>query len=138
MKSLSELRLKVQSDITIDDVVEAIIYKSEQKKIPKSQAFFQRAFHQLQQKVPGLFGDLIFDESGLIPYSDELDSVLFRLEASNVLHTLNPAYRNYQIEDSIGLLEESYNKLHERIMEIDKCASIFSDLIKQQVNKNEQ
>jgi len=135
MKSLSELCLEVQSSITIDDVVEAIIYKSAQLKIPKSQAFFQRAFYQLQQEAPDLFDDFIFDESGSTPFSNELDSVLFRLETSNVLHTLNPAYRNYHIEDSIDLLEKSYKKLQKKITEIDKCASIFSGLIKQQVEQ---
>jgi len=133
MKSLSDLCLEVQSNATIDDVVEAIIFKAEQAKIPKSQAFFQRAFYQLQKEEPDLFNEFVFDESGLTPFSDELDSVLFRLEASNVLHTLNPAYRNYQIDDSMELLEESYKKLHERVAEIDRCALMFSDLIKQQV-----
>lgn len=133
MKSIAELCIEVQNEVTRDDVVEAIIYKSEQTKIPKSQAFLQQAFYRLKQEVPELFVDFIFDESGITPFSDELDSILFRLEASTVLSTLNPAYKNYTIANSPELLQESYNKLQSRISEIDRCASLFSYLVKQQV-----
>lgn len=40
-----------------------------------------------------------FDLSGLSPFSDLLDRVLFRLETSAVLGTLNPAYSRYEIRD---------------------------------------
>ena len=133
MKSLIDLCLEIEPESTIDDLVEAIIFKSGQRKLPKSQAFLQQVFYSLQKDNPTLFADFIFDESGITPFSDELDSVLFRLEASNVLHTLNPGYRSYIIEDSLKQLHESYNKFHSNTSEIDKCALLFSDLIKQQV-----
>ena len=131
MKSLSALRTEVQSNSTLGDIVEAIIYKSEQRIIPKSQAFLQQAFFRLQQEQPELLGDFVFDESGLTPFSDELDSVLFRLEASNVLHTLNPAYKNYQIDNSLEL-SNSCAKVQDQADAINACARLFSDLIKEQ------
>ena len=140
MKSIKELSMEVQNEITMDDVVEAIIYKSKQKKIPKSQAFLQQAFYRLQKVEPELFSDFIFDESGINPFSDELDSILFRLEASTILSTLNPSYRNYTIANFPELLRESYNKFKRdrQTAQIDRCASIFSDLVQSQVYSDEQ
>ena len=137
MKSIAELRSEIQSDITKDDLVEAIIFKSGQTRLPKSQAFLQLIFHQLQKDDPVLFSDFIFDESGITPFSDELDSVLFRLEASNVLHTLNPGYKSYIIEDSICHLEESYNKFLSNTASIDRSAFLFSEMIRQEAGRNE-
>ena len=133
MKSLADLSAEIQSEITKDDLVEAIIYKSEQTKLPKSQAFLQQIFHRLQKEDPVLYSDFIFDESGITPFSDELDSVLFRLEASNVLHTLNPGYKNYIIEDSIEHLKKSYDKFRPNTENIDRSASLFSDLVGQKL-----
>lgn len=131
MKSLPTLRMEVESNATLSDIVEAIIYKSKQKTFPKSQSFLQQAFFRLQQEQPKLLGDFVFDESGLTPFSDELDSVLFRLEASNVLHTLNPAYESYQI-DNLTELESSYRKVQKMTDAIDNCAQLFSKLIMEQ------
>jgi len=138
VKSLEDLSREVQYDSTLDDIVEAIIFKSNQTKIPKAKAFFQQTFYRLQQESPDFLGDFIFDESGLTPFSDELDSILFRLEASGVLHTLNPAYKDCLIVDSRELLQASYNKFGEltaEITEIDKCASLFSAMVKHQAEQ---
>ena len=132
MKSLAELNAEVQTEQTLDGLVEAIIFKSGQNRLTKSQARLQQVFYMLQKEFPILFSDLIFDESGISPFSDELDAVLFRLEASNVLHTLNPGYRSYLIEDSIKHLQESYDKFLSIAPEIDRCALLFSELIMQQ------
>ena len=133
MRSLDDLCMEVQNETTMDDIVEAIIYKSKQTRIPKSHAFLQRAFYRLKKETPELLSDFIFDESGVTPFSDELDSVLFRLEASTVLSTLNPSYKNYTITNYPELLEESYNKLHSQALEIDRCALLFSKLVERQV-----
>lgn len=133
MKNIAELRMEVQNSVTSDNVVEAIIYKSNQNMIPKSQAFLQQAFCFLKKASPELFSSFIFDESGITPFSDELDSVLFRLEASAILSTLNPTYKNYTITNYPELLQLSYEKLKPLKADIDKCASLFSDLIHEQV-----
>jgi hypothetical protein len=135
MKSILELRNEVQNGITKDDVVEAIIYKSKQTKIPKNDSFLQQAFYCLKKETPELFSDFIFDESGVTPFSDELDSVLFRLEASTVLSTLNPNYKNYTIASAPDLLQKSYDKLQSKAAQIDKCAKLFSKLVRQQVKQ---
>jgi hypothetical protein len=135
VRSIAELRDEIRRKITTDNIVEAIIfkvYKTLEDIIPKSQAFLQTVFCKLKKKCPDLFHNFIFDESGISPFSDELDSVLFRLETSAILHTLNPSYKNYTITNSLKLLEDSYKKLESRKEEIDKCAKIFCDLIKKE------
>ena len=130
MKSIDELCTEIQEENTMDDIVKAIIYKSEQKMIPKSQAFLQQAFYDLKNEASEMFSDFIFDESGVTPFSDELDSVVFRLEASSVLSTLNPTYKNYEIKNSPELLKKSYDKLQSQSDVIDKCALSFSEMVK--------
>jgi len=126
IKNLLDLSAEVRENKTSDDVVEAIFYK-QGRLIPKSHAFLQTAFYRLKQDFPNIFEAFIFDESGPIPFSDELDSVLFRLEASSVLHALNPSHKNYFMDDSVEVLKNSYDKFNSP--EIDACATEFSFLV---------
>ena len=141
MRSLADLRDEVRNNITNNNRVEAIVYKVCKKlqgtgntimsyTIPKSQAFFQNVFFQMKKKHPRFLADFIFDESGVTPFSDELDSVLFRLETSTILPALNPAYKTYDITSSLKVLEASYEKLKDQKDIIDNCAEIFSDWLK--------
>ena len=144
MRNLAELREVVKNIVTKENIVEAIIYRlyemtKENKQnilletIPKSQTILQTVFFNLKKKVPSLFTDFIFDESGVTPFSDDLDTVLFRLEASTILPALNPSYKNYDIAESIDILQASYEKLKSDKEKIDKCAEYFRDfLVKQQ------
>ena len=134
VKSLSELAKEVEESILKDDLVKAIIFKSEQKKIPKYKACLQQAFFSLKKKFPDLFAEFIFDESGITPFSDELESVLFRLEASDALHTLNPTYKDYIITNSLESFERSYNKFSSDREEIDSCARFFSEFVSRQAD----
>jgi len=134
MKSIEELKLLIENTPSLDDLVLAIIYKSQEEKIPKAHGFFQQTFFKLKNKFPDLFTDLIFDESGIIPFSDELDAVLFRLESSSILSTLNPTYKKYTVMNMPELMEKSYKKfVSEKLADINESASIFSDLVKRQL-----
>lgn len=134
MRSIEELKQYVAQNTTLDNLIEAIIYKSKQEKIPKSQAFIQQAFYNLKKTIPELFEDLIFDDSGVTPFSYELDSVLFRMEASSILSTLNPTYKNYIITNTPEQLEKSYNKLSKEVLvDIDRSAVLFSDMVNKQL-----
>ena len=139
MKSIVELREELQKKSTLDNIIEAVIFKANQtlqetdyKIIPKHGAFLQKVFFNLKKESPELFSDFIFDESGIIPYSDELDSILYRLEASTLLPTLNPTFKNYSIINSHDFLEISYKKLESKKKDIDKCAEYFSEMVKKQ------
>jgi len=139
MRNIADLKKELQEKITPDNIVEAIIFKANEtlketkyNTIPKHGAFLQTVFHNMKNEVPDLFSDFIFDESGINPFSNELDSILFRLEASTILPTLNPSYKNYSIINS-KILEASYKKLEEKKEKIDKCAEILSEMVKKQV-----
>ncbi len=131
MRSIQELRLEIKNMITLNDKVEAVIYKSGKTDIPKVQSFLQQAFFTLKASAPGLFSELIFDESGVTPFSDELDAALFWLEASAILPTPNPTYTNYSITKSEHL-KNAYDKFSEDSTLIDSCALLFSQLVEQQ------
>ena len=137
--SIEQLREEIRNAKTTDDIIEAIFYKVRvtiNDFIPKSQIFLQRTFFRLKKESPQLFNDFIFDESGVTPFSDELDSVLFRLEASTIFATLNPSYKKYNItDDALAVLKISYEKLASERIEIDKCATIFCKLVEDERNQ---
>lgn len=97
--------------------------------IPKSNAFMHNAIFNIQSECPDLFEDIIFDESGITPYSDELESILISLESGEVLSTPNPEYRKYEIKD------ENYLKKNSLSCKVDfsKAIDIFKRLIEERV-----
>lgn len=134
MMSIEELKEQIKKQPTCDDLVSAVIFKAKEDRIPKSQAFLQQAFYHIKNEFPDDFSDFIFDESGLTPFSDKLDSILFRLEASAILSTLNPTYENYTITNSPDQLELSYKKFKSPFTEkIDQMAIFFSKMVKEQI-----
>jgi hypothetical protein len=136
MKTIAQLKMEVQNEPTKDDLIEAIIFRSGKNILPKSQDILQKSFCNLKKKEPELFSTFIFDESGIAPFSDELDSVLFRLEASTILSTLNPTYKSYSIT-SLSLLEKSYKKFKDnKKAKIDECALTFAQYIDQIIAEN--
>lgn len=133
MMSIKDLQDKIKKQTTSDDLISAVIFRANKVRIPKSQAFLQQAFLTIKNKFPKHFSDFIFDESGLTPFSDKLDSILFRLEASAILSTLNPTYENYTITNSPDQLELSYKKFNGSMVEkIDQMAEVFSQLVNNQ------
>ena len=130
MRSINDLKKYIRESKTPDDIVGAIIYISNESLIPKSNSFLHGAFQIMKEHEPSLFSEFWFDESGIAPYSDQLDEVLFRLEASAILSTLNPTYKRYIINNQDHVLEESYNKFAADTGPINNCARIFKELIK--------
>ena len=111
MIDILELKNKIKSRTTIDDLILAIIYKVNSSDIvSKSDARFQKAFFSMRQQCHGLLDSISFDCSSYTPYSAELDEALFRLETSTALSTLNPRYQDYSIAGKAALYAEAYNK----------------------------
>jgi len=128
VETIEELKAYVNRSDRLDDIISAIIYKSGNTKIiPKAHSFIQQAFYSLKQEKPELFRSLIFDVSGISPFSDELDEMLFRLEASTIFSTLNPSYKNYTIA-SDEPLKLAYEKITDK-ESINSLAKSFSRLV---------
>jgi hypothetical protein len=146
---IEELRNKIKSQKTSDDVVEALIYKYlsmfSKRGVPKSREILQKTFAKLklEKKYAKLFEEFVFDRSGITPLSDELDAVFFRIEASAVMSALNPTYKTYIISDSSReVLKASYDKFLPDTSLIDECANDFSkymsEYIAEETNRHEE
>lgn len=96
IESLKKLR---QETVLPDDLIMEVLIKMDGGKIPRNRAVFHKAVYSLKKEpeYSDLLGRFEFDEFSLTPFSDELDSVLFRLEASHILGTLNPSYETYDL-----------------------------------------
>lgn len=130
MKSIEELRAYAEKKCTPCDIITAIIYKTDLHEIPKKKSFFQRTFFQLKENHPDLFKDFIFDESPTLPFSDELDVAISRLETSQILSTLNPSYDKYTLTNHSDYFEDSYKKFKGKTHnEIDACAKLFNKCV---------
>lgn len=110
MSKLEELKNLVQTTVTPDDVVKAILSQVKIERITKDPERIHGAIYALKQKYNEVFKDFDFDKSGLSPFSDLLDRILFRLETTRVLGTLNPAYLQYELPEERSFLKSSLNK----------------------------
>lgn len=108
--SLAALKERIASRVTDNDRIMAILSQLDEKTIPKDPAFIYSAFYLLKKNFAGYFADFIFDTSSIVPHSDELNAVLFRLESSSVLPTNNPSYKAYDLRNKDYMLS-SFSKL---------------------------
>ncbi|MHA1483601.1 MAG: hypothetical protein ACTSQA_09260, partial [Candidatus Heimdallarchaeaceae archaeon] len=59
--------------------------------------------------------EFVFSRGDLYPYSKELERILFRLQQSKILGTINPSYENYILtnESKEVVVEHLTNKFSE-------------------------
>ncbi len=103
MGKLDELKKAIRETITPDDVIKALFSKIKTNKITKDPGKIHLAVYRLKQRYEseGWFEEFYFDISGLTPFSDLLDRILFRMETSAVLGTINPRYQIYDLPEVI-------------------------------------
>ena len=99
-KRLEELKLRLEQAKASDDVIMGILSRMDKVSIPKDPGILHQAIYELKKKdnYNKLLQDFYFDISGITPFSDLLDRVLFRLETANILGTLNPRYAMYELQ----------------------------------------
>ncbi|HHY59387.1 MAG TPA: hypothetical protein GX504_02110 [Clostridia bacterium] len=97
---LERLKLSVKKDIIPDDIIMGILAGLQEDLIPKDPAVFHRTIYELRKKEEfrEMLEEFYFDTSGITPFSELLDSVLFRLETAGTLATYNPRYEKYQVK----------------------------------------
>lgn len=95
-------------------------------EIPKANAKMHEVIYDIQQECPDLFTELVFDESGITPYSDDLERILFGLEGGGVLCTPNPEYRIYEIKDDAFLSK----KAQDCNKNFDRALTIFKQVVR--------
>lgn len=84
---------------TVCRIISDSLEQEDKNKISKKGASIQEVFFEIQKQCPALFPDLIFDESGITPYSEELEQILYQLEIGEILSTGNPDFKEYQVKN---------------------------------------
>ena len=122
MNSITSFKESINKEITTTDILKAILSQIGKENIAKKPSNIHEIFFELSLKVKykKIFEKFYFDTCGIVPFSKELDEVLFRLETSNILKVNNPSYRDYVLTDKKEFLDESYNKFNEADKEIIK------------------
>ena len=116
MKTLEEIKAIIDKSHTRDDRILGFIFQLMQKRaerINKDPKFIHKFFYNLKSNdlYKNFLKDFNFDIFGLFPYSEELDKVLFRLEASGLLRTANPTYESYYFNKETKEYQKAYGKI---------------------------
>ncbi len=116
-ENLKELKNIIKSNITLDDEIVYILKQLNEKQITTDRRVIHSAFYEIGSKVKKLkISELIFDESPIFPYSEELENALFRLEMSGIL----PYSICYDSKYDLSYLNEKndFNELQKNELEI--------------------
>jgi len=97
---------------TPDDKVAAMFSFLEKNEIPLDSEKIHRAFYKLKEKYPGILEEFVFSRNDIYPFSSLLERILFRLQNSGVISTVNPDFKRCMISD------ESKNHIREHILPI--------------------
>lgn len=123
MSKIMEIKERHKRTRTSLDVLKGILKFSGMCSMQKDPIAFQKAIWQLKQegRFVELLNDFSFDESGINPYSDLLDSLIYRLEISGVFGTINPRNMEYAIK--IDYLQGVESKFNDDELSTIKCLS---------------
>ena len=116
---------------TLHDVVEYTLALLPGEKINLSANRGQRAFHNLREKCPDFFPDLMFDKNGHIPYSEELEEQFQLMISTGILELtwLNGVY-GFDQKMKSHILEELSGKFSEEEKnEMKKMSESLKDSI---------
>ncbi len=99
MSKIAEIKERYKTTRTPLDTLKAIFKFLGIPTLQKNPIDFHRTIRNLKQqsKFCGVLKDFDFDDSGINPYSDLLDSLMYRLEISGVLGPVNPHNAEYAI-----------------------------------------
>ena len=124
--------------LTYDNVIAAIAdvgeprSKSQDRHIPVKGCY--KAFNTLAKEFPDNFPNLFFYDRSGVPYSKELEDILFQLSAWRQIQDNNPDYLKFTItkETKKAIREEinsNYKNDKQAIENFRKISSRFSSLL---------
>lgn len=123
MTKYDELISLLKRAVTPDDVVAGVLSQLRCSRLPKDPLRMHGAICKLREEYPDLLGEFFFFQGNLYPYSELLSRVLFRLEASGVLTSIND---EYLVTD--GVKEELRRRIMPRLEDQEKIASLAQRL----------
>jgi hypothetical protein len=85
--------MKIKKYITADDIIACILSFIKEEKIPLDSQKIHSTFYSLKKQFPDLLNEFSFSENDVYPYSKLLERVLFRLQNSDLISTINPEFR---------------------------------------------
>jgi hypothetical protein len=122
---IDSLRQKLSEQKDLIDLVMAIFASTKQNTLPKNQANIQIAFYKISKNWNKYFSELVFDISGICPYSEKLDQIITQLETCTILRTSNPSFKEYSLnQDYLNKSLSRYNTT-----ELTDITSIASELL---------
>lgn len=140
MTNLDELKREVIDSVTISDLLLASLYgvlKNVQGtcQLVKSNCLIHEIFYALKDnpefRDDSLLQKLTFDESLSTPYSEEIDTALFRIETAHILETNNPSYQGYSVkEENVKYAKAAFEKLQQSC-DINQISNFVKNKIEQ-------
>ncbi|MCL6589947.1 MAG: hypothetical protein K6U80_08345 [Firmicutes bacterium] len=136
MSRYEELIGALKKVVAPDDVIGAMICEIKNKELPTDPKYIHGAIMQLKTQYPDLLKDFVFFEGNSFPFSDLLERVLFRLESSLILSTLNPSYEKYNTVNCNPQIVETFRSKfsEEDYQRIKEMAKQFEALVNEQLH----
>lgn len=132
MSIVEELKNELDSKKYPDDKIKFIFAKMNKESIPKDPNKIHQAFYELIQddeRYRELLDEFIFDTSGISPYSELLDRILYRLEISRYLGTDNPDYNKYNIKQNTDIQKYNQKFTSEEISVLEDISQELKSLL---------
>lgn len=127
-----ELIKQLKNVVTPDDIVASIFSFLTVDQIPLDVKKIHSAFYQLKQEWPKMFNQFVFSRKGYYPYSNLLETVLFRLQNSDLINTINPDFKRCIVsKESKSHIKKNILPLfgEEEIKELAKMGQVFENLV---------
>lgn len=88
-----EIVKRIRQCITPDDIIAAMFSFLDKEEFPSDIAKIHTALYNVKKQFPRLLEEFIFSENDVYPYSPLLERVLFRLQNSGLISTVNPEFK---------------------------------------------
>ncbi len=124
-KELEQLKNKINNYLSLDDEIMYILYNLKKEgdvEVLFDKSLWQLAFYEMKGVSNNLLiSNLNFDLNGVIPFSEELDETIFRLEISGLL----PYYINNDVMFDLSHINITKVFDEEKRSELDKGSEIL-------------
>jgi len=136
--SLEKVKKGNNKTLSENDVVLAVLINmlGEDDRMIHNTIYLHLAFHKLKKdpkyegKYERFLEDFTFDESGISPFSQNLEQVVFRLGMEKKMNILCPWFNKYTISGKRRILEKIYKKIpHKDIKLIEEMAREAKSII---------
>lgn len=119
-KRKDEISESIRSYKASDDIIAFLFASLKSETLPTNENKIHTAISKLKESYPDFFSEFVFSRGDLYPYSKELERILFRLQQSKILGTINPSYEDFILtnESKEVVVEHLTNKFSKRDREL--------------------